>query len=125
MDWKKNLQYLFGLYQEEKKEYETFLEKEGFRIGTYIENIDSVIEKYQKSRGINHQKGDRLFGDSYRDLLLKEIVENNYDEIINTPVLHKQTISLLKIMKTYPETCNFFLEKTKENKIINNQRLIA
>lgn len=125
MDWKINLKYLFDLYQREKKEYEMFLKSEGFILGTYIEDIDSIVQKYQKSRGINHIKGNRIFGDSYRDLLLKEIIENNYYDIINNSFLQEQTLSLLKIMKTYPETCNFFLEKMKEIKNINNTKLIA
>jgi histidinol-phosphate/aromatic aminotransferase/cobyric acid decarboxylase-like protein len=112
--WEKNLEYLYNLYHQEKDEYESYLKKEGYIIGTYIEDIEEVVQKYQKSRGIVHEKGTRLFGDSYRDLLLKEIIENHYQEILKNSELQKQTVSLLKIMKTYPETCNFFLLKLKE-----------
>lgn len=127
--WQKNLDYLYNLYQQEKKDYETFLQKEGYILGTYIEDIESVVKKYQKSRGITSHHNIRLFGDSYRDFVLKDIVEKHFKEIIKDSKLQKQAITLLKIMKTYPETCNFFLLKLKENEklesINTSRKMIA
>lgn len=118
--WQKNLDYLYDLYQQEKKEYENFLQKEGYILGTYIQNIESVVKKYQKSRGIPSHDNIRLFGNLYTDFLLKEIIEKHSNEIIKDNKLRNQTITLLKIMKTYPEICNFFLLKVKEYEISEN-----
>lgn len=109
MDWKQNLEYLYNQYQAEKQEFEKFLTKHGYILGTYIQDIFKIVQKYQKSRGINHQEGDRLFGDSYRDFLLKNIIEENIEEIKNDKTLKKQVLSLLNISKTHPESNKYFV----------------
>lgn len=113
--WKKELNYLYEICQKERQEYSNFLTKKGHFPGTYIPNWNKLAEEFIKSKGQNYRHGQRIFGDTFRDFRLKNLVDSFLNEIIKIPDCTKKLFELIKYSDNDAQLQMFFISKLKKS----------